>query len=142
MMDTDTSSDDQTSSSECSTDSSDDEKLETVQIQGTKLQLPQGLCEHSEVFQEFSQLMWSTLSPTQKKQLRSLLPSFPENDEHEKSVTLKKLFNSDVFRFSSPLGQFHEHLKAGHYRPDISKMRYMIKRAERKEAKCRYKRYT
>ncbi|KAK4887042.1 hypothetical protein RN001_003313 [Aquatica leii] len=141
-MDTESSSEDQ-SSTECTTDSSDeDEKLETAQICGVRIQLPQGLCERKDVFNEFfSASTWNLLSEEHKQHLNSFLPTFPENDEHEKAVTLTKLFNKEIFRFTSPLNEFHEHLKAGHYRPDIAKMRLLIKKAERKEAKYRHKLY-
>ncbi|KAF2900365.1 hypothetical protein ILUMI_05821 [Ignelater luminosus] len=66
-------------------------------------------------------------------------PPFQKMMSKKKNVTLYKLFNNEVFRFASPLQEFHEHLKAGHYRPDIAKMRLLIKKAERKEAKFRYK---
>lgn len=139
-MDIDTSSDDN-SSSECSTDSSDDDQLEAAQLTpNIQLHLPQGLCEHREVFQEFfSAHTWNCLSDTQKQHLRRFLPNFPENDDHEKTVTLQKLFNGEVFRFESPLLRFHNELKAGYFRPDIAKMRHMIRKAERLEAKQRYK---
>ncbi|KAF5302938.1 hypothetical protein FQA39_LY02118 [Lamprigera yunnana] len=142
-MDTETSSSEEQSSTECSTDSSDeDEKLETAQICGVRIQLPQGLCERKDVFNEFfSASTWNLLSEEHKQHLNSFLPTFPENDEHEKAVTLTKLFNKERFRFTSPLNEFHEHLKAGHYRPDIAKMRLLIKKAERKEAKYRHKLY-
>ncbi|KAF5284990.1 hypothetical protein FQR65_LT02301 [Abscondita terminalis] len=141
-MDTESSSEDQ-SSTECTTDSSDeDEKLETAQICGVRIQLPQGLCERKDIFNEFfSASTWNLLSEEHKQHLNSFLPTFPENDEHEKAVTLTKLFNKEVFRFTSPLNEFHDHLKAGHYRPDIAKMRLLIKKAERKEAKYRHKLY-
>lgn len=46
----------------------------------------------------------------------------------------------EEFRFgTNPLLQFHEHLKAGHYSPDIAKMRQMIRKAEEMEAKQRYR---
>ncbi|KAK5643642.1 hypothetical protein RI129_007487 [Pyrocoelia pectoralis] len=142
MMDSESSSEDQTST-ECSTDSSDDdEKLETAQVCGVRIQLPQGLCERKDIFNEFfSASTWNLLSEEHKQHLNSFLPTFPENDEHEKAVTLSNLFNNEIFRFSSPLTQFHEHLKAGHYRPDIAKMRLLIRKAERKEAKFRHKLY-
>ncbi|KAB0799407.1 hypothetical protein PPYR_07287 [Photinus pyralis] len=141
-MDSESSSEEQ-SSTECSTDSSDDdEKLETAQVCGVRIQLPQGLCERKDIFNEFfSASTWNLLSEEHKQHLNSFLPTFPENDEHEKSVTLSKLFNNEIFRFTSPLAQFHEHLKAGHYRPDIAKMRLLIRKAERKEAKYRHKLY-
>lgn len=139
-MDIDTSSDDN-SSSDCTTDSSDDDQLEAAQLTANvRLNLPQGLCEHRDVFQEFfSAHTWNSLSDSQKQHLRRLLPSFPDNDEHEKTVTLQKLFNGEAFRFESPLARFHENLKAGYFRPDIAKMRHIIRKAERLEAKQRYK---
>lgn len=139
-MDTESSSEDQTST-ECSTDSSDDdEKLETAQICGARIQLPQGLCERKDIFNEFFSIhTWNLLSEVNKQHLKSFLPTFPDNDEHEKNVTLYKLFNNEVFRFTSPLDKFHENLKAGYYRPDIARMRLLIKKAERKEAKYRHK---
>lgn len=129
-------------SSDCSTDSSDDEKLETVQVSGTRIQIPQGLCERKNIFQEFFSLhSWNSLSESNKQHLKKFLPTFPENDEQEKNNTIQKLFSGEVFKFSNPLSEFHDHLKAGHYRPDIAKMRYMIRKAERKEAKCRYRKF-
>ena len=140
MSDTDSSSEEH-SSTESTTDSSDDEKLETVQACGRQVQIPQGLCEKKDVLREFlSMQMWSSLSDTNKQHLSKFLPTFPENDEQEKSNTMQKLLGGEVFRFNNPLDNFHEHLKAGHFRPDIAKMRYMIRKAERKEAKHRYRR--
>lgn len=51
----------------------------------------------------------------------------------------RALANGCRFRFSSPLEEFYEHLKAGHYRPDIARMKMLIRRAERNEAKLRHK---
>lgn len=140
MESDESSSEDRTTSSDSSTDSSDDEKLETVHLCGSRFQLPQGLCERTDIFYEFfSAQTWNSLSEVNKQHLRDFLPTFPENDEQEKNVTLQKLFDGDTFRFTNPLQDFHNHLKAGHYRPDIAKMRYLIRKAERKEAKFRYK---
>lgn len=141
-MNSDSSSDRTSSSSDCSTDSSDDEKLETVQVCGTRIQIPQGLCERKGIFQEFFSLhTWNSLSDSGRQHLRKFLPTFPRNDEQEKNNTVQKLFSGEVFKFSNPLSEFHDHLRAGHYRPDIAKMRYMIRKAERKEAKCRYRKF-
>lgn len=50
------------------------------------------------------------------------------------------LFTGEEFRFgTNPLLQFHDQLKAGHFSPDIAKMRQMIHKAEGMESKQRYK---
>lgn len=139
-MDSDSSSE-ENSTSDCSTESSDDDTLETAQLsENVRIQLPQGLCEHRDVFQELlSPQTWNSLSETHRQHLKRFLPKFPENDEQEKARTLQKLFNGEEFRFESPLIKFHDQLKAGNFRPDIAKMRLMIKKAERREAKQRYR---
>lgn len=92
-MDTDTSSE-ENSSSECSTDSSDDDRLESAQIGDVRLQIPQGLCERQELFQNvFSAQTWNSLSESSRQHLRKFLPNFPENDDQEKASTLQRLFN-------------------------------------------------
>lgn len=139
------SSSEEISSSECETESScedDTENLETAKICGVTLQLPQGLCESREIFKElFSIKTWNSLSEINKQHLKTLLPHFPESDEQEKNLTLQKLFNKEKFRFNSPLYDFHDKLKAGFYRPDIAKMRSLMKRAQRREYKYQQRRY-
>lgn len=128
--------------SDYTTESSDEDGMEISQINGTKLMLPQGLCEKKEIFKEFfSPSLWNSLSESNQSYLRSFLPTFPENDEKEKTKTLQKLFNYETFKFNSPLNVFHNNLKAGFFRPDISRMRSMIQKAERREAKHRYQVY-
>lgn len=137
-MDTSSSSE-ELSSSDCDIESScedDSEKLETAKICGATLELPQGLCESKEIFKEFFSLKtWNSLSEINKQHLKNFLPCFPENDDQEKNVTIQKLLNKERFRFNSPLMQFQEKLNAGHFRPDIAKMRSLMKHAQRKEQK-------
>ncbi|KAK9885726.1 hypothetical protein WA026_012495 [Henosepilachna vigintioctopunctata] len=126
--------------SDYSTESSDEDGMETAQINGTRILLPQGLCDREDVFKEFfSQRLWNSLPDEHKTYLQTFLPQFPENDEEEKTITLQRLFNFESFKFSSPLREFHQQLKAGYFRPDIARMRNIIQKAERKEAKHRYK---
>ncbi|KAJ8947525.1 hypothetical protein NQ318_005002 [Aromia moschata] len=139
-MDEKTSSED--SSSDYSTESSEDDGMETAQINGFKIQLPQGLCERQDIFKElFTTEVWNSLSDVHRQHLQTFLPNFPENDELEKTKTLQRLFDLDVFKFNSPLVKFHNDLKAGYFRPDIARMRKIINKAEKKEAKYRYKTY-
>lgn len=143
-MDTGSSSEEITSS-ECETESScedDIETFETAKICGATLQLPQALCESRDIFKElFSLKTWNSLSEINKQHLKNFLPCFPENDDQEKNITLQKLFNKEKFRFGSPLLDFHEKLKAGHFRPDIAKMKSLMKRTQRKEFKYQQKKY-
>lgn len=137
-MDTSSSSEDLSSSDcELEDDSSyedDSEKFETSKICGATLQLPQGLCESKDIFKEFFSLKtWNSLSEINKQHLKNFLPCFPENDDQEKNVTLQKLFNGEQFRFNSPLMHFQEKLHAGHFRPDIAKLRRVLKQEQRKE---------
>ncbi|CAH1983909.1 unnamed protein product [Acanthoscelides obtectus] len=128
------------SSSEYSTESSEDDGMETAQINDVKLQLPHGLCEKQEIFREIiSTEVWNSLSDENRQHLQTFLPNFPENDDLEKTKTLQRLFDCDVFHFNSPVSKFHDDLKAGYFRPDIARMRKIIHKAERKEAKYRYK---
>ncbi|KAL3265604.1 hypothetical protein HHI36_009808 [Cryptolaemus montrouzieri] len=133
-------SSEESSVSDYSTESSDEDGMETAQINGTRLLLPQGLCDREDVFRDFfSPNLWNSLSDEHKTHLQTFLPKFPSNDEEEKTVTLQRLFNFETFKFSNPLQDFHHHLKAGYFRPDIARMRNLIRRAERKEAKHRYR---
>lgn len=128
------------SSSDYSTESSEDDGMETAQINGIKIQLPQGLCERQDIFREiFTSEVWNSFSDVHKQHLQTFLPNFPENDELEKTKTLQRLFDFDIFKFYSPLAKFHNDLKAGYFRPDIARMRKIIQKAELKEAKYRYK---
>ncbi|KAJ8922751.1 hypothetical protein NQ315_007786 [Exocentrus adspersus] len=137
-MDENSSSED--SSSDYTTESSEDDGMETAQINGTKLQLPHGLCERQDIFREIlSTEVWNSFSDVNKQHLQTFLPNFPENDDLEKTKTLQRLFDFETFRFTSPLVKFHDDLKAGYFRPDIARMRKIIRKAERKEAKYRYK---
>ncbi|CAG9861733.1 unnamed protein product [Phyllotreta striolata] len=138
-MDNSTSED---SSSDYSTESSDDDGMEVAQIGNVRLQLPQGLCERQDIFREIlSTETWNSLSEDNRQHLQTFLPNFPEDDELEKTKTLQRLFDFDVFKFTSPLVKFHDDLKAGYFRPDIARMRKIIRKAERNEAKYRYKLY-
>lgn len=135
-VDTSSSSEDEHSSSDCedteesgsqgsgasssyqSDNQQNEERLEDAIVCGQRLQLPQGLCENSKVFKEFfSARMWNSLTDASRQHLKQFLPSFPENDNTEKNVTLQKLFNCEQIGFSSPLEEFHKHLQAGKPNP-------------------------
>ncbi|CAG9762895.1 unnamed protein product [Ceutorhynchus assimilis] len=129
-------------SSEYSTDSSEDDGMETLYACGTKLQLPQGLCERQDIFNEFFTVdLWNSFSDEDKEHLQSFLPNFPGDEYEEKTKTLQRLFDFENFRFSNPLVKFFEHLKAGYLRPEIAQLRKQLNKKEIKEAKYRHKIY-
>lgn len=124
------------SGSGSSSDSSDSDEgtLESVNILGQTLELPQDLCENFAIFKEFfSMKTWQLLDETSKQHLKKFLPRFPDNDEEEKDNTLRMLFNRDTFHFSSPLNEFFHNLKQGNYRPDIAKMKKFLLKARTKQ---------
>lgn len=129
-------------SSDYSTDSSDEDGMETAYACGTKLQLPQGLCERQDIFNEFFTVdLWNSFSDEHKEHLQTFLPNFPEDDDLEKTKTLQRLFDFDNFWFSNPLTKFFEDLKSGYHRPEIARMRKLIHKREKQEAKLRHKKY-
>lgn len=117
--------------------------LEEFHIEGIRLQLPQGLCENKSIFKEFfSHRTWHECFTEQQKQhLKGFLPTFPDSDEDEKEETLRQLFARENMRFGSPLSDFQVQLKNGYYRPDIAKMRSLMRKAQIREYKYQCRRY-
>ena len=66
---------------------------------------------------------------------QGFLPTFPDNDGEEKEETLRRLFARENVRFGSPLSDFQVQLKNGYYRPDIAKMRSLMRKAQFREYK-------
>jgi nuclear factor related to kappa-B-binding protein len=67
--------------------------------------------------------------------VQKFLPTFPRNDAEEKEETLRLLFARENMRFGSPLSNFQVQLMDGFYRPDIAKMRLLIRKAQFREYK-------
>lgn len=136
------SSSDGESGSSCSEDSEEADRMEEVLLEGQTVVLPQALCESHEIFKEFMSLdLFKNMSEANKQHLMKYLPSFPENDVQEKEITLQKLFNRENFRFGNPLTDFHKKLQAGYYRPDICRMRALLKKAHYRHYKQQQRRY-
>ncbi|KAE9537995.1 hypothetical protein AGLY_005967 [Aphis glycines] len=110
-------------------------KTETVIANKTELSLPAGMCEDEGVFKQlFSVNSWVCLSDVQKQHLKNFLPTFSENDLMEKEITLRMLFGGQSFRFGvNPIDDFHDKLKNGHFRPDIVKMKSLLRRSLKRE---------
>lgn len=117
-------------------DGGDYESVETAKILKNYIELPKGLCENANIFNEFfSHKMWSSLPEQVKQHLKvNFLPNFPANDELQKEITMQKLFNRETFRFGkSPLVEFQKNLEEGNFRPDIAKLQSTIRKNERRE---------
>lgn len=132
-----------TSSSDSDTSSQSDTAgipLESARILKQQIELPKGLCENPNIFDEFFSLdTWNNLPMPIKEHLCRFLPQFSDNpaeNEQEQAVTIARLFNNNISRFtSSPLIDFQQNLEEGNYRPDISKLRANIQKSQRREQK-------
>lgn len=139
------SSENDTSSSAASTNTSDSEQsfqsLEPARILKQNLELPKGLCDNPDIFNEFFSLdTWRCLPDHMKDQLKPFLPNFndvctDEKDaQRETNATIQKLFTNQINRFTaSPLIDFQRNLEEGNYRPDISRLRANIQKSQRRE---------
>lgn len=117
-------------------------KLEDCKVNGTVLQLPQGLCEQEDVFQQLlSHETWKNISSASREHLKKFLPNFKSNNDAEQEATLQLLFSGENVRFGNPLKDFHRNLKNGYYRPDIARMRCLLKKALSREYNYSQKRY-
>ncbi|XP_012254609.2 nuclear factor related to kappa-B-binding protein [Athalia rosae] len=130
-------SDSQTSTGD-NENSEDTVRWETCVAMGTRVKLPQGLCEHLTIFQElfdYSRIWNENLSETDRECLSRFLPTFPEDCDQDAELekTLHMLFNRENSRFGvAALDAFHNHLSAGHYRPDIRRMRSLVRKAQQR----------
>lgn len=113
-----------------------DENIEIARILKNNFELPKGLCENSDIFNEFFSLKtWNNLpEPVKNHLMNNFLPKFPENDKFNKALAIQKLFNREEFRFgTTPLVDFGNNLQEGNYRPEISKLRASIAKSQRRE---------
>ncbi|XP_015596568.1 nuclear factor related to kappa-B-binding protein isoform X2 [Cephus cinctus] len=105
---------------------------------GTRVKLPQDLCEHFSIFREFLDYprVWQEyLTESQRESLRCLLPAFPIDCDVdvECDKTLRMLFHRENQRFGvTTLDSFHNHLSTGHFRPDIRRMRSLVRKAQQR----------
>lgn len=139
------SSESNDTSSEASSNSFESRKssqsLEPARILKHTLQLPKGLCENMQIFNNFFSLeTWECLPDHIKDQLKNYLPSFDgvtgdaKEEQCEANATVKKLFLNQITRFdSSPLIDFQKNLEDGNYRPEISRLRANIRKSQRRE---------
>nr|CAD7444362.1 unnamed protein product [Timema bartmani] len=106
-------------------------KFEEFCAEGVRIQLPQDLCENKDIFKEFfSMQTWQEgFSEEDKQHLKQFLPTFEENDDEEKEKTIEQFFSYEKMGFGSPLEDYFVKLKNGYFRPDISRLRCLMKKA-------------
>ncbi len=132
---------DDTSSSESESDSeSSSVILEPARILKHQLDLPKGLCDNVNIFNEFFSLdTWNNLPEPIKDHLVNFLPNFstdPLTNRHEQDATIEQFFNNGIHRFgASPLRDFQKNLEEGNFQPDISRLRSNIQKSLRREQK-------
>lgn len=138
-------SDADTSSSDSNSESSN-VILEPARILKKHLELPKGLCDNVNIFNEFFSLdTWNNLPEPIKDHLVNFLPNFstdPLVNRQEQDATIKQFFNNEIQRFgASPLRDFQKNLEEGNFQPDISRLRSNIQKSLRREQKfqeCEY----
>ncbi|CAL1281622.1 unnamed protein product [Larinioides sclopetarius] len=146
-MDSDALSD-STSSLEDSCESGDGNESsdlnETCCFQKRILQLPECFCAEEEVFIEvLNPSTWkSVFSNKNGERLKKLLPVFPEDDEKEKNITLRKLIQCENFKFGTPFKSFFQKLKDGFLSSDVVEVTNALKRANYREYKNQQKQYS
>lgn len=138
----DTSSSDSDSNSETS-----NVILEPARILKQHLELPKGLCDNVNIFNEFFSLdTWNNLPEPIKDHLVNFLPSNFSTDplinRREQDATIERFFKHEIHRFgASPLRDFQKNLEEGNFQPDISRLRSNIQKSLRREQKfqeCEY----
>ncbi|XP_029668197.1 nuclear factor related to kappa-B-binding protein-like isoform X1 [Formica exsecta] len=113
-------------------------RWETCIAANTKVKLPQDFCEYFNIFKEMLDYphFWNEyLTESQRETLCNLLPIFPKdcNIEAQMEKSLQMLFNRENNRFGvAALDAFHNHLSAGHYRPDIKRIRSLVRKAKKR----------
>ncbi|XP_011706105.1 PREDICTED: nuclear factor related to kappa-B-binding protein isoform X3 [Wasmannia auropunctata] len=145
----DSAEDHATSSSESHSSAEEDEdenenaefmRWETCVAANIKVKLPQDLCEHFSIFKEMLDYprFWNEwLTESQRETLYNLLPTFPKdsNIEAQMEKSLQMLFNRENDRFGvTALDTFHNHLSSGHYRPDIKRIRGLVRKAQKRRS--------
>ncbi|KAL8581008.1 hypothetical protein ACOMHN_048042 [Nucella lapillus] len=105
--------------------------------------LPEALNSQTDIFEHvMSTDTWnSVLNDEERKRLKALLPSFPEEDEAESDETIRRLFEGENFKFGNPLQQFHQKLKDGLLSPDIAKCNHMCRKFKKREYKFSQQQY-
>lgn len=114
--------------------------LEPARILKQQLDLPKGLCDNVNIFNEFFSVdTWNNLPEPIKDHLVNFLPNFstdPLINRHEQDATIEQFFSNDIQRFgASPLRDFQKNLEEGNFQPDISRLRSNIQKSLRREQK-------
>ncbi|KAG8183464.1 hypothetical protein JTE90_002846 [Oedothorax gibbosus] len=106
--------------------------------------IPQCFCMDEEIVNEvLSPAIWrNVFNSKHGKRLRKLLPVFPEEDEKEKNITLRKLVYKENFKFGVPFKDFFRKLKDGFLSNDIAEVTKALRKAKYKDYKSQQKRYS
>lgn len=112
--------------------------FETTRVLKQTVDLPKGLCENANIFDEFFSLdTWNQLAPPIQSHLQQFLPTFSEDvreNDRERQQTVLSLFQNTIHRFgSTPLADFQRNLEEGNYRPEISRLQANIQKSQRRE---------
>ncbi|XP_076467906.1 uncharacterized protein LOC143298812 isoform X2 [Babylonia areolata] len=118
-------------------------RMERCILNKEQVMLPEAFNSQTNIFEHVMSVdTWNNvLDEEERKRLKALLPTFPEDDEAEKDETVRRLFNGDNFKFGNPLQQFHKKLKDGLLSPDIAKCNRMCRKFKKREYKFTQQKY-
>ncbi|XP_061165469.1 nuclear factor related to kappa-B-binding protein-like [Saccostrea echinata] len=118
-------------------------RMERCLLGKLELLLPESMLEQGHIFRDvLSMDTWkNVLTEEQRTHLKTLLPTFPSNDEAEKEESLRKLFGNENFKFGNPLSQLQTKMRDGFCSPDIAKYSSLCRNIKYREYKHRQQRY-
>ncbi|XP_043211079.1 nuclear factor related to kappa-B-binding protein-like [Amphibalanus amphitrite] len=110
---------------------------EWLRLNGQLVAVPSVVCERRPAFDAaLSRAAWDALAEPQRDHLRTLLPSFPGDDDgKEQEETLRRLFAGENFRFGNPLDQFFSLLHDGRLTDQIHSLRRLTAETRQRDAK-------
>ncbi|KAF0288418.1 Nuclear factor related to kappa-B-binding protein [Amphibalanus amphitrite] len=110
---------------------------EWLRLNGQLVAVPSVVCERRPAFDAaLSRAAWDALAEPQRDHLRTLLPTFPGDDDgKEQEETLRRLFAGENFRFGNPLDQFFSLLHDGRLTDQIHSLRRLTAETRQRDAK-------
>uniref|UniRef100_T1III0 DEUBAD domain-containing protein n=1 Tax=Strigamia maritima TaxID=126957 RepID=T1III0_STRMM len=116
---------------------------EECRYNNTAVQVPQELCEKEDLLLGVLNLdtCEKVLTKDHWAHLTKFLPAFPENDDAEKQITIRKLLNGENFSFGNPVVQFHKKLRDGEFSASMQEMTSIMRKAKLKDYRFQQQRY-
>ena len=112
-----------------------DLRMEEVVVGDETIDIPSDLYTDPAIFHQFFSIdTWNGLLPEEiKLGLLNLLPSFHQNDIHEKAKTIEMLFGGENFHFGNPISKFRTELLEGDFSQERRAMKSIVREAQERD---------